>query len=298
VAGALDLLGIEWSDSDRFGTSFSPRQLIGRCPFHDDRRPSFSVHSSSGKWYCFAGCGGGSLEWLVVKLRKVTIGQAQRWTVGIDSMWVPCEPAPEPELEAHDEDEFFDRFTEPPSVALADRGISAEAAADLSIRWDRDRRAWVLPAFNPDTDELIGWQFKSRDLVWTELGTKKSRTLFGIDVFKTGTPAVLLESPLDVAVLRTAGLEGGLASFGADVSRRQLRLLAERASRIVVALDNDDAGRKFAEKIAASEELAGKTLFQFNYDAAPDCKDPGEMEDEEIREGLRTAKKIRKGRAR
>jgi hypothetical protein len=30
-------------------------------------------------------------------------------------------------------------------------------------------------------------------------------------------------------------------------------------------------------------------LFEFNYDAAPGAKDPGEMTDTEIKEGVRTA---------
>ena len=29
-------------------------RLIGRCPFHDDRRPSFSVHLRTQTWQCFA----------------------------------------------------------------------------------------------------------------------------------------------------------------------------------------------------------------------------------------------------
>jgi len=34
-----------------------------RCPFHDDKAASLSVHLShpSGGWKCFAGCGGGDL---------------------------------------------------------------------------------------------------------------------------------------------------------------------------------------------------------------------------------------------
>jgi hypothetical protein len=33
----------------------------GLCPFHDDRRKSFSVNADENYWHCFAGCGGGSL---------------------------------------------------------------------------------------------------------------------------------------------------------------------------------------------------------------------------------------------
>lgn len=34
---------------------------VGRCPFHDDRRPSFGVNDRDNYWHCFAGCGGGSI---------------------------------------------------------------------------------------------------------------------------------------------------------------------------------------------------------------------------------------------
>lgn len=33
-----------------------------RCPFHEDRTPSLSVHCKTGLWYCFAGCGSGTAE--------------------------------------------------------------------------------------------------------------------------------------------------------------------------------------------------------------------------------------------
>lgn len=35
-------------------------QLSARCPFHDDRTPSFSADTESGLWKCFAGCGHGN----------------------------------------------------------------------------------------------------------------------------------------------------------------------------------------------------------------------------------------------
>jgi DNA primase len=34
---------------------------LGRCPFHDDHRPSFGVNDRENYWHCFAGCGGGSI---------------------------------------------------------------------------------------------------------------------------------------------------------------------------------------------------------------------------------------------
>jgi hypothetical protein len=34
---------------------------MGRCPFHDDRSPSFSVDIGKQKWHCFAACGHGDV---------------------------------------------------------------------------------------------------------------------------------------------------------------------------------------------------------------------------------------------
>jgi len=33
----------------------------GKCPLHDDRQASLSVHLESGGWRCFASCGSGDL---------------------------------------------------------------------------------------------------------------------------------------------------------------------------------------------------------------------------------------------
>ena len=45
-------------------------------------------------------------------------------------------------------------------------------------------------------------------------------------------------------------------------------------------------------KLVAAPEFAGKELFRFNYAHAPDVKDIGEMNDDQIRKGLRAAKRI------
>jgi hypothetical protein len=39
----------------------SGETAVGRCPFHDDEHPSFSVNIQENYWHCFAGCGGGSI---------------------------------------------------------------------------------------------------------------------------------------------------------------------------------------------------------------------------------------------
>ena len=181
------------------------------------------------------------------------------------------------------------------------RGPRRAASPAESSRYDAPARhflgGWVLPIRHPDTHGLRGWQVKAIAVLdgdtGTTKGTEKSRTLFGIDAFEPGNSVILVESPLDVAVLRTFGVPA-LASFGAGVSQAQRQLLADRSSKVILAMDNDRAGRESTDKLIKAPEFSGKELYRFNYEAAPDAKDPGDMSDDEIREALRTAKRIRR----
>jgi hypothetical protein len=51
---------------------------IGRCPFHDDRNPSFGVNDRGNYWNCFADCGGGSVIDFWMKWRNVDFTKAIR----------------------------------------------------------------------------------------------------------------------------------------------------------------------------------------------------------------------------
>ena len=165
----------------------------------------------------------------------------------------------------------LDQFGTPPAKALDLRGITLDAAQAYGIRWYAEGAAWILPIRDADSGVLRGWQTKSAHDTRNTPGTRKGRTLFGIDRFQPGSTAILVESPLDAAVLLSAGLDGGLASFGANVSREQAQILRDRAGRIVLALDNDDAGRAGQDKLI--EHLGGKSLHAFNY-GSTGAKDP------------------------
>lgn len=49
-----------------------------RCPFHEDKSPSFSIYTDRNgveRWRCHAGCGGGDVIDLVAKLQNTTSGR-------------------------------------------------------------------------------------------------------------------------------------------------------------------------------------------------------------------------------
>ena len=49
---------------------------VGRCPFHDDDHPSFSVNIKENYWHCFSGCGGGSVIDFWMKLNNMDFQSA------------------------------------------------------------------------------------------------------------------------------------------------------------------------------------------------------------------------------
>ena len=49
---------------------------LGLCPFHDDHHPSLGVNDEGNYWYCFAGCGGGSVIDFWMKWRECDFATA------------------------------------------------------------------------------------------------------------------------------------------------------------------------------------------------------------------------------
>ena len=43
-----------------------------KCPFHEDRSPSFSVFDDGKRWKCHAGCGGGSVVDFLAKAKGLS----------------------------------------------------------------------------------------------------------------------------------------------------------------------------------------------------------------------------------
>ena len=47
-----------------------------RCPFHEDRSPSFSIFDDGKGWKCHAGCGGGSVIDFLAKAKGLSDEEA------------------------------------------------------------------------------------------------------------------------------------------------------------------------------------------------------------------------------
>jgi len=283
VLYALGVLGIDYQEE--------AGEAWARCPGHlartghADSSPSWSINVKSGLHNCFS-CG---FSGDVVSLTQQVLGLDYAAASGVLAApgaasaalarlrtKIPAAPrlrGPAVDLEG---------FTLPPPRELAKRRIDQDAAARFEILWSGD--AWVFPIRHPVTFELMGYQLKRQGYVRNvPRGVRKGLTLFGIGAY-TGTRAIPVESPLDTARIWCAGEDGALATFGSQVTDHQIRLLLSIADELVLAMDNDAAGRLANEEIEAA--VAGLLpVRRFAYPAGT-RKDPGELEDNEVTAGI------------
>lgn len=265
----------------------SGNEIIGCCPVHVkrtgklDRSPSWSMNASTGLWICHS-CGSrGNLPQLIA---EVTGSYESVSTIYNLLMNSGMEQLTRPKLEKVKSDvdwEMYMSFDNPPYEKLLERNIKAVVAERFGIRWDTSKQAWIIPIISASGD-LMGWQEKSPKGVLNQpVGVSKSETLFGIDRFNIRT-AILVESPLDV--VRVASAYSGvqcLASFGVQVSKKQIELLSNVCDYLIVALDNDEAGMTVGKKLFKHLPTFREGI-KWLYYGHTKAKDLGEMSDEEI----------------
>lgn len=283
VGGAMHRLGIEVL---REVSGEDSTEFLARCPAHlaltgkTDRRPSFSVNSSSGLFNCFScGYAGAFIDLVEDRLGLARV-EAFQWIArqGVYRVRDEEEPPRPKEPEERITEAALALFEAPPADALASRSLSAQACAEFGVLWQPDKRHWILPIRDPATGELWGWQEKGKRFFRNyPAGVPKSRTLFG-DLTWHGRVALLLESPLDAVRARSLGIQGAFASFGAHVSEAQMRLLKERCTTLVMGLDNDAAGRTSRDRLYARWRPRGLAMKFLDYRGIA-AKDLGDMTD-------------------
>jgi hypothetical protein len=282
------------------------------CPNddHDEKRPiHWSINSTSGDHLCFS-CGySGSFDMLVAEKldfvrsmkmpdgsRPLDLGRAREWILerGMSLEALQRLPAWEREEALFVPpmgESLLAVYEPPPWEQLEQRQLDEESCAAYGVLWDPKENAWILPVRDPETAELWGWQVKGPGVFKNyPTGIKKSRTLFGLNAF-TGSRALIVESPLDAVRFKAAGIEGGLATFGANISDTQMRIVLERADEVIVATDNfltDPAGRKAA--LALLKRYSTRIDMRFLDYTHTEAKDPGDMTDDELHDAVDHAK--------
>lgn len=116
------------------------------------------------------------------------------------------------------------------------------------------------------------------------VGMSRNDALFGFDqadlwntdngYYGANRRCVLVEGPLDA--LRVG--PPAIAILGAHLSPRQASRIADKFGRVIIAGDNDNAGRKAVESIMQALEGAGMNMAMVDRVTVPSGKDLGDME--------------------
>ena len=286
-------------------------EVNGLCPMHkkrtgkEDHSPSWWINSESGAHICFS-CGyKGNIFTLVADVKGISYFDAQDYIgesveVPLDTLMRRIKDLPQyvqPEETIAMSEARLAVYIDPPDIELKKRFLTRDAVKIHGVLWDKSNDAWILPIRDPDNGTLLGWQEKGargRFFRNQPAGVKKSKTVFGVQILSSTEPLIVVESPLDAVRLTGLG-HNSVSTFGAIMSEEQAKIL-RRAPKIIAAFDNDKAGHTANEQIRVLARKYGMDLYYFNYRGI-DVKDVGDMTEEEVERGIKTAKTSILGKA-
>lgn len=278
--------------------------LVGRCPLHRDRRPSFSLNVGNGLWICFSGCGQGNFPKLVREVLGVTAREADVWIAehrrAVDGQELArlLEQATVPAEESSRVSEGWRTTYEGLSdnvlpVWYFQRGFTWTTADAWGIRWDSERERLVVPVRDHRGD-LVGTvsrQTRSFPKYVNSPGLPAKKILFGLCPNDEKLPIIIVEGVLDALWLRQLG-HRGVALLGTTLSFAQVRLLqAWGPPRIYLALDNDQPGKAAqAEHLRTLRAAGWARLWTVAYPAH--AKDVQDCNEEEVKRMIEEAKEV------
>jgi DNA primase len=294
------------------------RVVVARCPFHEEKTPSFTVTPGKGLFHCF-GCGAaGDVIGFVTKYDKVSFGAAldtlarragfDLKTLMEERPWpmraVPAEALARPvctsgngraaagPLLARVVEHYHKTFCERADAQayLKQRGlVDADLLRAHHVGYADGSLLKAIPRSGELRDELRALGVvtsEGRELLggcivipipdpvsgqWTSLygrGVKIPRHCYlpgplrGIVNFQAariGDEVILAESILDALSFHQAGIATAIPLYGTNgFTPDHLDLLKrEDVRRVILALDNDDAGRKATASLKERLSAAG-----------------------------------------
>ena len=258
-------------------------RYMGRCPFHEERTPSFSVNAPDKLYYCF-GCGAkGDLITFVRETEQLDFAGAVEWLADRFNVQIEYEES-SPQQDArrrHRERlhalldaaaSFYDRYlweSQAGSLArdyLAGRGLGEDVCREYRLGLALGGTTLVRKAMEKG--------FTREELLAAGLVNRRGNDYF----------SGRLLFPLADARGRVLGFQARklrdddplVASMGTALTERQLRELGRLTQRIVLCFDGDAAGEAATLR---GMELAAAQGFEVRVVALPAGTDPADLAD-------------------
>lgn len=270
------------------------------CPFHKDSNPSFSFNVKRGLFVCYACDARGTASKLADHLGVVASDTPR----SIDELKSKIEMLGQPVASATISKSLIDVWRTSPrrSEVWATRGITDDDMLDdFDLGVDELHNAMTIPVHHPSSKRPVS---VIRRLLQPEPGSPKYRYERGFKISENlygswharqrNTSAVAVtEGSIDTLALWHVGIPA-VALLGSRVSKTQAALLRSLDVRtIVVMTDNDTAGRRAAEELAAVMPGSGVRCLRPTWWPSK-AKDPAEMSESDRLESFGSALSVRR----
>ena len=270
------------------------KELEGLCPLHADKdTPSFKVRQTPDGiylWNCF-GCNvkGGNIFQLLQKLDSISFNQAvenvrqyvgESWTeqkTVVEQTFRPIAPQPETvkkfTMEAYATlEKALANNQEAQEWLKNKRGIGMETAKRLRLGYRHDLgriagensvvadKGWISHPII-EGDEVVGLEYRSIVEKQFRKQPGMRQGLFNANTIDFLDPVFLTEGAYDVASLEQAGFRAVSlpnAQHTLTPAERDLLLSAEY---VILAGDNDEAGKKAMEKLWREMNISGRVFY-------------------------------------
>ena len=226
------------------------------CTLHDDSRISMSLNIEEGKWICYTGCGAGSIFTLVKRMKDLSTAQTEDYMEAHGGYKLPNiselfyeKPSEEDIMAPLPEVPFPFEMGRVPKWIYG-RGYNVETL----LRWEVgvDTNAGLAIPIRDASRRMVGWLVRKRvgEPKYLYLpDMKKSRVLYGEYQLPAEVDTLYVcEGSLDTMWLDQLGYNV-VGLLGASISEAQVRRIANlRAKKVVLVLDNDEAGENGTRK--------------------------------------------------
>lgn len=299
----LDDLGIDVKSESEYA-------YLILCPYHSNfHTPAATIAKSNGFLFCYSGeCEKRfSLRELVQDIKGLNYFQAKRY---INKYAQAAKPLEDVLNEIYATNEELTDFPEhilqklqsnfagssEAKEYILSRHINLNTANHFGIGYDRKDNMVVTPMRSAN-NKLIGLigrsiiekRFKNSD------NLPSSKSLWNINNAKKANSdaVILVESNFDGIRVHQSGFANVVATLGGSFSDYHLSQISKYFNTVILGVDNDEAGQKFAKKIATKCSKANLSIHQARYSEAElfphEAKDFGDCADEEIAYMVRNA---------
>lgn len=244
------------------------KELVGLCPLHKEKTPSFNVNVEKQAWNCRGGCGGGDLFLLVQKLDGITFTEAVEKLAGRplrdarsagEGVRQEATTRPEKVVRAATPAPSKQKTSLPPPSVIYDYVDAEGKLVQQALRYQLEGRKKTFRQRRPDGRG--GW-------LW-ELGEIET-PVYRLPEVLAASAVWIVEGEKDVETLAEFGITATCNPMGAGKwYEHHSRMLAGK--EVIICGDNDETGQKHVEDVEKS--LAPHAKFTKRIRVPESCKD-------------------------